>query len=53
MKMNSDHMITLYIQTLNIFEIMKPISGPSEHIFPRIKFSNKKQMNNQMVNAII
>ena len=52
MKMNRDHTVPLSDGALAILEMMKPLSGGREFIFPsRIKPTN--QMNSQTVNAAL
>lgn len=53
MKMNRIHNILLCFQDLNILEIMKPINGHREHIFPSMKSPYNKPMNSQTINAVI
>lgn len=52
MKMNRDHTVPLSDEALAILEMMKPLSGNREFIFPsRIK--PKQPMNSQTVNAAL
>lgn len=52
MKMNRDHIVPLSDEALAILEMMKPLSGNREFIFPsRIK--PKSPMNSQTVNAAL
>lgn len=52
MKMNREHTIPLSEQAVNILELMKPISGHREYVFPsRIKPT--QPMNSQTVNAAL
>ena len=53
MKMKREHMIPLSPQALAILEVMKPISGHREHVFPSMKSPYTKPMNSQTVNAAI
>ncbi len=53
MKMKRKHIIPLSPQALAILEIMKPISGHREHVFPSMKSPHTKPMNSQTVNAAI
>lgn len=53
MKMKREHIIPLSPQALAILEIMKPISGHREHVFPSMKSPHTKPMNSQTVNAAI
>jgi integrase len=52
MKMNREHIVPLSAQALSILEIMQPLSGQREYVFPsRIK--PKQPMNSQTVNAAL
>lgn len=52
MKMNRDHTVPLSDEALSILEMMKPLSGGREFIFPsRIK--PNQSMNSQTVNAAL
>lgn len=52
MKMNRDHTVPLSDEALAILEMMKPLSGNREFVFPsRIK--PKQPMNSQTVNAAL
>lgn len=52
MKAKREHAIPLSIQALNILEVMKPISGHREHVFPGRK-DPKEPMNSQTANAAL
>jgi integrase len=52
MKMNRDHTVTLSDEAIAVLEMMKPLSGNREFIFPsRIK--PNQPMNSQTVNAAL
>lgn len=53
MKMGREHIIPLSSQALDILQIMRPISGHREHVFPSMKSPYNKPMNSQTVNAVI
>lgn len=52
MKAKREHIVTLSPQALDILEVMKPISGHREHVFPS-KNDPKKPMNSQTANAAL
>lgn len=53
MKMGREHIIPLSSQAIDILQIMKPISGHREYVFPSMKSPHNKPMNSQTVNAVI
>ncbi|OCG69462.1 integrase [Gilliamella sp. Occ3-1] len=53
MKMGREHIIPLSSQAIDILQIMKPISGHREYVFPSMKLPHNKPMNSQTVNAVI
>lgn len=53
MKMNREHIIPLPSQCMTILEVMKPISGHRDHLFPSMKSPYNKPMNSQTINAVI
>lgn len=50
MKMNRDHTVPLSDEAMVILEMMKPLSGKREFIFPS-RLQPTKSMNSQTVNA--
>ena len=52
MKMNREHKVPLTSYTLHLIELMKPISGHREHIFPADR-DPKRHTNEQTANAAI
>ena len=52
-KMRRDHTIPLNKQAIRIIEIMKPISGHSEYVFPTLKEPFNKHMNKETVNTAL
>lgn len=52
MKMNREHVIPLSIQALTILQMMKPLSGHKEHVFPS-RSKPLQPMNSQTVNAAL
>lgn len=52
MKAKRDHIVPLSVQALEILEIMYPISGRREHVFPSRK-DPLKPMNSQTANAAL
>lgn len=52
MKTGREHIVPLTVQSLILIEIMKPISGHREHIFPGTR-DPKKPMNNQTANMAL
>lgn len=53
MKMSREHQIPLSSQALVILEILKPITGHREHIFPSMKSPFNKPMNSSTINMAI
>ena len=53
MKMRRDHTIPLNKQAIRIIEIMKPISGHSEYVFPTLKAPFNNHMNKETVNTAL
>ncbi|KES19219.1 Integrase [Gilliamella apicola SCGC AB-598-B02] len=53
MKMRRDHTIPLNKQAIRIIEIMKPISGHGEYVFPTLKAPFNKHMNKETVNTAL
>ncbi|HHQ6558685.1 TPA: integrase domain-containing protein [Serratia fonticola] len=52
MKAKRDHIVPLSDQALEILEIMRPISGRREHVFPS-RNDPRKPMNSQTANAAL
>lgn len=52
MKAKRDHIVPLSKQALAILDIMRPISGNREHVFPS-RNDPKKPMNSQTANAAL
>lgn len=52
MKMNRDHTVPLSDEALAVLEMMKPLSGSREFIFPS-RMKPKQPMNSQTVNAAL
>ena len=52
MKAKREHIVPLSPQTLDILEVMKPISAHREHIFPS-RNDPKRPMNSQTANAAL
>lgn len=52
MKAKRDHIVPLSDQALEILEIMHPISGGREHVFPS-RNDSRKPMNSQTANAAL
>ncbi|XPP72229.1 integrase domain-containing protein [Serratia liquefaciens] len=52
MKAKRDHIVPLSVQALEILEIMHPISGRREHVFPS-RNDPRKPMNSQTANAAL
>lgn len=52
MKAKREHIVPLSTQTLEILEVMKPISAHREHVFPS-RNDPKKSMNSQTANAAL
>jgi integrase len=52
MKAKRDHVVPLSDQALEILEIMHPISGGREHVFPS-RNDSRKPMNSQTANATL
>lgn len=52
MKAKRDHIVPLSEQALEILEIMRPISGRREHVFPS-RNDPRKAMNSQTANAAL
>lgn len=52
MKMNREHIIPLSEQSLKILELMKPLSGHREYVFPS-RSKPTQSMNSQTVNAAL
>lgn len=52
MKAKRDHIVPLSDQALGILEIMRPISGRREHVFPS-RNDPRKPMNSQTENAAL
>ncbi len=52
MKAKRDHIVPLSIQAQEILDIMRPISGNREHVFPS-RNDPKKPMNSQTANAAL
>ena len=53
MKKRRDHTIPLNKQAIKIIEIMKPISGHGEYVFPTLKAPYNKHMNKETVNTAL
>lgn len=52
MKANREHIVPLSAQALDILEVMKPVSGHREHVFPS-RNDPKQPMNSQTANAAL
>ncbi|KFX20444.1 integrase domain-containing protein [Pectobacterium betavasculorum] len=52
MKAKRDHIVPLSAQALELLDIMRPISGNREHVFPS-RNDPKKPMNSQTANAAL
>lgn len=53
MKMDRAHSIRLSPQAMRILDIMKPMSGEHEYVFPSLKAPYKGSMNSQTANDAI
>lgn len=52
MKAKREHIVPLSPQTLDILEVMKPVSSHREHVFPS-RNDSKQAMNSQTANAAL
>jgi len=53
MKMRKPHIVPLSQQAINILNIMKPISGTRDHVFPSMKPPYSQPMNSSTANMAI